>query len=64
MNIYIIRTNTLFALKIIWRVLLLLLGWAGTLLLIVLSSPIWLPIVLWKTGLIVSDHIMKQITDA
>ena len=30
-----------------------------TLLIILLSLPIWLPIITWKMGLIFSDHIIK-----
>lgn len=42
--------------NITWR-------WVGGACIIVLSIVIWLPISVWKTGLVVSDHIMKYITN-
>lgn len=63
LNLPNIKRNTLQTLKVIWKVLLFVLSLIINISLIILSSPIWLPVVLWKTGLIVSDHIMKQIID-
>jgi len=37
--------------------------WIGGAAIIILSIVIWLPISIWKTGLIVSDHIMKHMTN-
>ncbi len=59
-----IKRNALQALKVIWKLLLFVLSLTVNISLVILSIPIWLPIVLWKTGLIVSDHIMKHIIDA
>lgn len=33
-----------------------------TFIIVLLSTPIWLPIVIWKSGLIISDNIIKHIT--
>ena len=33
------------------------------LLIILLSMPIWLPVITWKMGLIFSDHIIKYFID-
>ena len=63
MNLPTIKTNALLILKAIKRLLLIVLDWLLMSILWVFSSPIWLPIVIWKTGLIASDHIMKHITD-
>jgi len=49
---------------IIWfiKISLFILSLLINLLIVIISSPIWLPIVIWKSGLIVSDHIMNYIT--
>lgn len=39
-------------------------NWSVMLLMIVLSIWLWLPIITWKTGLLISDHIMNHIIDA
>ena len=59
-----IKRNAFLILKVIWKLLLFVLSLIVNISLVILSIPIWLPIVLWKTGLIVSDHIMKHIIDA
>ena len=43
---------------------LTLFNWSVMGILIILSSWLWLPIVIWKTGLLISDHVMKHIIDA
>lgn len=45
------------------KIVLLILNWGVALLIAVLSLPIWLPIVTWKTGLIISDHVIKYIVN-
>lgn len=62
-NLPTIKQNALRILKAIKGLLLIVLDWGFMALLWVFSSPIWFPIVIWKTGLIASDHIMKHITD-
>lgn len=47
----------------IWGVFNATWRWIGGACIIVLSIVIWLPISMWKTGLVVSDHIMKYITN-
>lgn len=47
----------------IWGVFNVAWRWIGGASIIVLSIIIWLPISIWKTGLVVSDHIMKYMTD-
>lgn len=39
------------------------LKWISTGLVVVFSAPVWLPIVLWKVGLILSDHIINYFID-
>lgn len=34
-----------------------------TLFIALLALPIWLPIVTWKMGLIISDHLIKYFTN-
>ena len=58
-----IKKNTLLWIKTFLAIVIFIINRILTLLLILSSSPIWLPIIIWKTGLIVSDHIMKSITD-
>ena len=58
-----IKGNVLLWIKTLWAIWNFLWRWIGMLLIIVLATPIWLPISVWKTGLIVSDHIMKSITN-
>ncbi len=64
LNLPNIKRNALLILKVFWKLLLFVLSLIVNISLVILSIPIWLPIVLWKTGLIVSDHIMKHIIDA
>ena len=64
LNLPTIKRNAFLILKVSWKLLLFLLSLIFNISLVILSIPIWLPIVLWKTGLIVSDHIMKHIIDA
>ena len=45
------------------KIVILILNWLITLLIVILSLPIWLPIVLWKAGLVISDHIIKHIVN-
>lgn len=36
-----------------------LLKWSAMGMIAICSSPIWIPIILWKLGLILSDNIIK-----
>ena len=58
-----IKKNSLLLLKIFWVIWTFIWQWTGGAAIIVLSIVIWLPISIWKTGLIVSDHIMKHMTN-
>ena len=44
------------------KIIMFIINWLLTLGIAILATPIWLPIVLWKSGLIISDHIIKHIT--
>ena len=57
-----IKENLSLWVKTFGKTLLFSINWILTLMLKVLATPIWLPVVLWKTGLIVSDNIIKHIT--
>ena len=44
------------------KIIMLLINWTITLVIALLALPIWLPIIIWKSGLIISDHLLKYIT--
>lgn len=43
------------------KIIMSILNWFVTLSIALLALPIWLPIVIWKTGLIISDNIIKYL---